>query len=150
MGCDVRKNSKTRGGFEISHDRYASLSSLRPQSPMSSDNQTTNQSNQTSSLETDISKLASLIATTTVTTTATTNGDGTGDPEAADGEDSEELGVEDVEELIKRLEAANGIAGDVEDELDGILAHLDGLLGSLEATRETKENGSPAGPQPDR
>lgn len=117
---------------------------------MSSDNQTTNQSNQTSSLETDISKLASLIATTTVTTTATTNGDGTGDPEAADGEDSEELGVEDVEELIQRLEAANGIAGDVEDKLDGILAHLDGLLGSLEATRETKENGSPAGSQPDR
>lgn len=113
---------------------------------MSSDDQATNQPDQTSSLETDISALASLIASTTTTT----NGDKTGNPETVDGDDTEELGAEDVEELIRRLEAANGIADGVEDKLDGILEHLDGLLSSLEATGEAKGNGAPANPQPDR
>jgi hypothetical protein len=57
--------------------------------------------------------------------------------------------VEEVEELIRRLEAANGIADGVENKLDGILEHLDGLLSSLEVTGEKKENGS-ADPQPDK
>ena len=114
---------------------------------MSSDNQTRNQPDQTSSLETDISALRSLVASATAATTAT-NGEGTGDPETAEGENAEELGVEDVEELLRRLEAANGIADGVEGKLDGILEHLDGLLNSLEATGETKESGGPTDPQP--
>ena len=110
---------------------------------MSSDKQTPDQPTQTSSLETDISTLASLIGSTTA---ATTNGD----PETHGEEEIGELGADDVEELIRRLEAANGIADGVEDKLDGILAHLDGLLDSLEATEEVKENGGPTDPQPDR
>jgi hypothetical protein len=113
---------------------------------MSSDDRSPNQPNQTSSLETNISTLASLIASTTTTTA---NGDGTGDPGAADRETGE-LVVEDVEELLRRLEAADGIADGVEGKLDGILEHLDGLLSSLETTGATKENGGPTDPQPDR
>ena len=62
------------------------------------------------------------------------NGDRPGDSEAVERDDVGELGAEDVEELIRRLEAVNGIADSVEDKLDGILEHLDGLLNSLEAT----------------
>ena len=116
---------------------------------MSSDKQTPNRQNQASSLESDISALRSLIASTKPTTT-TTNGDGTGDPEAVDGEENGELGAQEVEELLRRLEAANGIAEGVEGKLDGILEHLDGLLNSLEGAGETKENGGPTDPQPDR
>jgi len=115
---------------------------------MSSDKETPNRPNQTSSLESDISALASLIASTKPTTT--TNGDRTGDPETVDGKESGELRAEDVEGLLRRLEAANGLADGVEDKLDGILEHLDGLLSSLEATGETKEDGGPIDPQPDR
>lgn len=135
--------------FDFSHDCYAFviLSSI---TNMSADKQTPDQPNRTSSLETDIQMLASLVASTTVTTT-TTNGDRTDDPgETADGEENGELRMEDVDELIRRLEAANGIAEGVEDKLDGILQHLDGLLSSLEGTGETKENGAPVDPQPDR
>ena len=135
--------------IEISHDRYAFRHPSRLQSTMSSDKQTQNRQNQTSPLETDISALTSLIASTK-TTTATTNGDGTGDPETVDGEEIGDLGAEDVEELLRRLEAANGIAEGVEEKLDGILEHLDGLLNSLEATGKAKENGDPADPKPDR
>ena len=141
--------------LETSHDRYAFVipPGPTPKPLMSSDNQTTDKLNQTSSIKTDMSTLASLItstATTTSTTTTTTNGDRAGDPEAVDGDDIGDLGVEDVEELIRRLEAANGIADGVEGKLDGILEHLDGLLNSLEATGEAKENGGPANLQPDR
>lgn len=111
---------------------------------MSSDKQGQSQPNGTTSLESDIAMLAALIAPTKAT--ATTNGDGTGDPGTVDGEEIGELGAEDVEELMRRLEAANGIADGVEGKLDGILEHLDGLLNSLEATGETKEKGDP---QPD-
>ena len=117
---------------------------------MSSDKQTSNRQNQTSFLENDISALASLIAATKKPTTTTTNGNGTGDPEAADGEEIEELGAEDVEELLRRLEAADGIAEGMEGKLDGILEHLDGLLSSLEGAGEAKENGGSVDPQPDR
>ena len=113
---------------------------------MSSDKKTSDQPNKPSSLEGEISALASLIALTKTTT----NGNKTGDPETAQGEEIEELGAEEVDELIRRLEAANGIADGVEDKLNGILEHLDGLLSSLEATEEKKENGGPADPQPDR
>lgn len=133
--------------FGISHDRYAFRHPSRLQSTMSSDKQTTNRPKQTSSLEADISALASLIASTKKPTTTTTNGNGTGNPETVEGEEIEELGAEDVEELLRRLEPADGIAEGVEGKLDGILEHLDGLLSSLEA----KESGSgPVDPQPDR
>ena len=122
---------------------------FRLQSTMSSDKQTPNGQNQTSSLETDISALASLIASTKTTTT-TTNGDGTGDSEPVDGEAIGGLGAEDVEELLRQIEAANSIVEGVEGKLDGILEHLDGLLNSLEATGEAKENGGPVDSQPDR
>jgi len=113
---------------------------------MSSDKKTSDQPDKSSPLEIDISMLASLIASTATTT----NGGKTDDPELVEGEKIEELGVEEVEELIRRLEAADGIANGVEDKLNGILEHLDGLLSSLEATGEKKEDGGPADPQPDR
>lgn len=139
-------------GFDVSHDCYAfviplsSTSAIMHQPSMSSDEKTPDQPNKSSSLESDISTLASLIATTKITA----NGDKTNDPETVEGVETEELGMEEVEELMRRLEAANGIAEGVEDKLDGILEHLDGLLNSLEASGERKENGGPTDPQPDR
>jgi hypothetical protein len=115
---------------------------------MSSDKQTSNQSDGKSSLEIDISTLASLIASTT--TTSTTNGARTDDPGTVAEEETDELGMEEVEELMSRLEAANGIADGVEDKLNGILEHLDGLLSSLEAKGETKENDGSKVSQTDR
>jgi len=113
---------------------------------MSSDKKTSDQPNESSSPEIDIPMLASLIASTTITT----NSDKTGDSETAEGEEVEELGVNEAEELLRRLEAVNGIAIGVEDKLNQILEQLDGLLSSLEETGEKKENGGPADPQPDR
>ena len=40
---------------------------------------------------------------------------------------------ENVAELLKRLEAAEGLADGVEERLDGIMGHLDTLLTDLEA-----------------
>jgi len=116
---------------------------------MSSDKQTPNKPNQTSSIESDIAELTALVASTK-TFTAKTNGDRTGDPEAVDGEEIGDLGTEEVEELIRRLEAANSIAEGVEGKLDGMLVQLDGLLSSLGARGKPKENGGPTDPQPDR
>ena len=115
---------------------------------MSSDKQTSNQSDEKSSLEIDISTLASLIASTTMT--STTNGARTKDPGTVAEEEADGLGMEEVEELMSRLEAANGIAEGVEDKLNGILEHLDGLLNSLEAKGETKEDGGSNNSQSDR
>lgn len=139
-----RDAQEQEGLFGISHDYYALVITLsfHLQSPMSSDKKTPDGPNKASSLETDVSTLASLIASTA------TNGDRTNDPETVEGE-VEELGVEEVEELIRRLEAADGIADGVENKLDGILEHLDGLLKSLEANKEAKD-GSPTDSQPDR
>ncbi|KAM5534117.1 hypothetical protein V8D89_012208 [Ganoderma adspersum] len=47
-------------------------------------------------------------------------------------EDIDESNPENVAELLKRLEAAEGFAGGVEERLDGIMDHLDALLGDLE------------------
>ncbi|KAF8079192.1 hypothetical protein FPV67DRAFT_101470 [Lyophyllum atratum] len=38
----------------------------------------------------------------------------------------------DVAELLQRLDNANGVAGSLEDKLDGILAKLDGILDSMD------------------
>lgn len=112
--------------------------------PMSSDKKPSDQSNNKSpSSEIDISMLSSLIASTTITT----NGDKTGDPGSAEGEELEELGAEEAEKLIRRLDVALGVADDIQGKLNGIISHLDGLLNSLE---EKNENGGPADPQPDR
>lgn len=105
---------------------------------MSSDKQTSSQHDGTSLLEIDISTLASLVASTTVTTT--TNGNGAGDLGATAEEPIDELGIEELEELVNRIEAANSIADGVEDKLNGILKHLDGLLFSLERKEEGKKN----------
>jgi hypothetical protein len=115
---------------------------------MSSDKHTSNERNEASSLEIDISTLASLIASTT--TISTTNGARTSDHGAVAEEETDELGMEEVEELMNRIEAANGIADGVEDKLNGILEHLDGLLSSLEAKGETKENDGSKNSQPER
>ena len=40
---------------------------------------------------------------------------------------------EDVEELLKKLEAAEGLAEGMESRLDGIMGNLDKLLGDLGA-----------------
>jgi hypothetical protein len=110
---------------------------------MSSDKQTSNQRNEPSSLENDIATLASLIASNSVATKA--NSGRAAEPEPADEED---LRMEEVEELIRRIEAANGIADGVEGKLDGIIEHLDGLLSTLEATGEVKESCGPTESQP--
>ena len=115
---------------------------------MSSDKKTPNQTNGIPSLESDISRLTSLLASTSPT--STTNGNETDNPETADRGEIDELGTEEVEELIRRMEAANDIADGVENKLDGILEHLDGLLSSLGAEREVKENHCPTDSQPDR
>ncbi|KAI9067220.1 hypothetical protein FKP32DRAFT_1588860 [Trametes sanguinea] len=46
----------------------------------------------------------------------------------------------DVTELLRRLEAAEGIADGVESRLDGIMDHLDSMLSELE-TRTTATQG---------
>ncbi|KAI0801495.1 hypothetical protein C8Q74DRAFT_1179016, partial [Fomes fomentarius] len=38
----------------------------------------------------------------------------------------------DVEELLRRIEAAEGLADGVEEQLDGIIGNLDNLLHDLE------------------
>ncbi|KAI8980598.1 hypothetical protein BD414DRAFT_492693 [Trametes punicea] len=50
----------------------------------------------------------------------------------------------DVVELLRRLDAAQGIADGVEDRLDGIISHLDELLSDLEARTSPNqgENGT--------
>ena len=48
-------------------------------------------------------------------------------------EDIDDSNPENVAELLKQFEAAEGLAGGVEERLDGIMDHLDALLGDLEA-----------------
>ncbi|KAI0352236.1 hypothetical protein OH77DRAFT_1428784 [Trametes cingulata] len=50
----------------------------------------------------------------------------------------------DVAELLRRLEAAEGIADGVESRLDGIIDHLDNLLGDLETRTAPNQGGSHA------
>ncbi|KAH9923141.1 uncharacterized protein BXZ73DRAFT_7463, partial [Epithele typhae] len=47
-------------------------------------------------------------------------------------QEADESDPADVAELLKRLEAAEGLAGGVEDRLDGIMEKLDRLLGDLD------------------
>ncbi|OJT13965.1 hypothetical protein TRAPUB_9504 [Trametes pubescens] len=48
----------------------------------------------------------------------------------------------DVVELLRRLEAAEGIADGVESRLDGIIDHLDDLLSDLETQTAPKQEES--------
>ena len=48
-------------------------------------------------------------------------------------EDIDESNSENVTDILKRLEAAEGLADGVEERLDGIMDHLDMLLTDLEA-----------------
>ncbi|KAL1950901.1 hypothetical protein VTO73DRAFT_50 [Trametes versicolor] len=48
----------------------------------------------------------------------------------------------DVVELLRRLEAAEGIADGVESRLDGIIDHLDNLLSDLETQTAAKQGES--------
>lgn len=53
-----------------------------------------------------------------------------------DGADEPDV---DIDELLRRLETADGIAQGVESRLDDIIDNLDGLLESLEAQTQTRE-----------
>ncbi|TDL19412.1 hypothetical protein BD410DRAFT_805826 [Rickenella mellea] len=72
------------------------------------------QESEPSSCETDISRLTSLLAIANI---------------------SEENADKDLEELLKGLETADGLARGVEDRLDGLLEDLEALLAGLEGTR---------------
>ncbi|KAI0343579.1 hypothetical protein BDW22DRAFT_1356038 [Trametopsis cervina] len=61
---------------------------------------------------------------------------------------SDEIDETHISELLRRLDAANGVASGVETRLDDILSNLDGLLGKLEeeaggaTITEKKEEGA--------
>lgn len=48
------------------------------------------------------------------------------------GADDENLSDEDVMELLRQLEEADGMASGLEDKLDGLLENLEGMLKGLE------------------
>ena len=58
------------------------------------------------------------------------------DPDSADADPAS------VEELLRRLEAAEGLADGVEERLDGIIGNLDTLLSDLEAAQEKAGGGA--------
>ncbi|KAI0714571.1 hypothetical protein C8Q76DRAFT_856477 [Earliella scabrosa] len=76
-----------------------------------------------SSLEADIALLTRLLS------------QDLNDPDSADADPAS------VEELLRRLEAAEGLADGVEERLDGIIGNLDTLLSDLEAAQEKAEGG---------
>ncbi|GJE99524.1 hypothetical protein PsYK624_157900 [Phanerochaete sordida] len=55
--------------------------------------------------------------------------------QSAGGEDGDVEGPE-LQALLRRLEAADGVARGVEDRLDDIIGNLDQILGGLEAEGE--------------
>lgn len=61
--------------------------------------------------------------------------------------DLEERDVEgpELQELLKRLEAADGVAQGVESRLDNIIGNLDRMLSGLETTGEEKADGVKCG-----
>lgn len=56
--------------------------------------------------------------------------------------DTENPDDPNLEELLQRLETADGIARGVEGRLDDVITHLDGLLESLEAQVATPQGGA--------
>ncbi|KAF7307240.1 hypothetical protein MIND_00517700 [Mycena indigotica] len=50
----------------------------------------------------------------------------------------DESGEASIEELLARLENADGVAKGVENKLDALLGNLDSLLDALETTAETE------------
>lgn len=73
-----------------------------------------------SSLEADIARLTRLLSGQDLGDDANTNTNTNTDADA------------DVEELLRRIEAAEGLADGVEERLDGIIGDLDSLLDDLE------------------
>ena len=59
----------------------------------------------------------------------------------AEGADEHDLDGPEIQELLRRLEAADGVAQGVESRLDEIIGSLDGLLGSLESGEASAETG---------
>lgn len=60
--------------------------------------------------------------------------------------DGEELSEQDLAKVLKQLEAAEGVADDVEGKLDELLKNLGGMLEGLETDKEGKQ-GSAGGKQ---
>ncbi|KAJ7651581.1 hypothetical protein DFH06DRAFT_1475621 [Mycena polygramma] len=55
----------------------------------------------------------------------------------------DEAGEASVEELLARLESADGVAKGVENKLDALLGNLDNLLASLEKNDDSVQTDSP-------
>lgn len=55
------------------------------------------------------------------------------------GREGEELSERDLARLLKELEAADGVADDVEGKLDELLKNLGGMLDGLEAGQQGSE-----------
>lgn len=53
--------------------------------------------------------------------------------------DEENLGDEEVMELLRQMEEADGLASGIEDKLDGLLENLEGMLKGLETPQTTDE-----------
>ena len=56
--------------------------------------------------------------------------------------DLENLDESTIDELLQRLDTADGIAQGVESRLDGIIGNLDGLLKSLERHEQGEKSGA--------
>ncbi|KAG9019119.1 hypothetical protein FRB90_006187 [Tulasnella sp. 427] len=55
------------------------------------------------------------------------------------GADDEDLGEEEIMELLRQMEEADGIASGLEDKLDGLLENLEGMLKGLEPQDTTSQ-----------
>ena len=58
--------------------------------------------------------------------------------------DADESEPGNVAELLKRLEAAEGFMGGMEDRLDNIIDHLDDLLDDLQARQSSQSSAQPS------
>jgi chromosome segregation ATPase len=77
-------------------------------------------------LEIDYATLTSLMVSVQTSAQATT----------LDDEQSEK----ELEELLRQMDEANVLADGIEDRVDALLANLEGILGSLDATNDKEED----------
>ncbi|EUC67035.1 hypothetical protein RSOL_518330 [Rhizoctonia solani AG-3 Rhs1AP] len=61
--------------------------------------------------------------------------------------EGEELSEKDLAKVLKQLEAAEGVADDVEGKLDELLKNLGGMLEGLEAGKGGGQGTTPGGKQ---
>ncbi|CAE6395323.1 unnamed protein product [Rhizoctonia solani] len=62
--------------------------------------------------------------------------------------EGEEMSERDLTNLLKQLEAAEGVADDVEGKLDGLLKNLGGMIEGLEAGKGDGQGSNTGGKQP--